>query len=197
MDKPKERVTLERKSGSFVWDVSKFLQLRRGASATPLLAGCVALKYCCLTGPTRRPGTLGGRRDLPTHRQASQLLTVTGGRLARRRANSRLQQAKGPRYHRFRARWTARITSNSSPQRWPCYAQRAMRFKSQGYEVETLRIVTQPLGELVAGLADDAALAYLADIDQLGAKEHFLPNVGPAMLRDATILVRFICWPAH
>jgi hypothetical protein len=58
-------------------------------------------------------------------------------------------------------------------------------FKSQGYEVETVRIVTQPLGELVAGLSDDAALAYLADIDQLGAKEHFIPNVGPAMLRDA------------
>jgi uncharacterized protein (UPF0210 family) len=56
---------------------------------------------------------------------------------------------------------------------------------SQGYEVETLRVVTQPLGELVAGLADDAALAYLADIDELGAKEHFLPNVGPAMLRDS------------
>jgi uncharacterized protein len=58
-------------------------------------------------------------------------------------------------------------------------------FKSEGYEVETLRIVTQPLGELVTGLADDAALAYLTDIDKLGAKEHFLPNVGPAMLRDS------------
>ena len=57
-------------------------------------------------------------------------------------------------------------------------------FKGQGYEVETLRIVTQPLGELVAGLSDDAALAYLADIDKLGAKEQFIPNVGPAMLRD-------------
>ena len=58
-------------------------------------------------------------------------------------------------------------------------------FKSQGYEVETVRIVTQPLGQLVAGLSDDAALAYLTDIDQLGAKEHFIPNVGPAMLSDA------------
>ncbi len=58
-------------------------------------------------------------------------------------------------------------------------------FKSQGYEVETVRIVTQPLGELLAGLSDDAALAYLADIDRLGAKEHFIPNVGPAMLSDA------------
>jgi uncharacterized protein len=57
-------------------------------------------------------------------------------------------------------------------------------FKSQGYEVETLRVVTQPLGGLVAGLSDDAALAYLADLDKLGAKEHFIPNVGPAMLRD-------------
>lgn len=58
-------------------------------------------------------------------------------------------------------------------------------FKSQGYEVETLRIVTQPLGELVAGLSDAAALSYLADLDKLGATEHFVPDVGPAMLRDA------------
>src|SRR3984893_7303879 len=57
-------------------------------------------------------------------------------------------------------------------------------FTSQGYEVETLRVVTQPLGGLVAGLSDDEALAYLADLDKLGAKEHFIPNVGPAMLRD-------------
>jgi uncharacterized protein len=55
----------------------------------------------------------------------------------------------------------------------------------QGYEVQTLRIVTQPLGELVAGQADDDALVFLKTLNDLGSREAFIPNVGPAMLRDA------------
>jgi uncharacterized protein (UPF0210 family) len=58
-------------------------------------------------------------------------------------------------------------------------------FESQGYEVESLRIVTQPLGELVKGQSDTEALAFLKSLDDLSAKEKFLPNVGPAMLRDS------------
>lgn len=55
----------------------------------------------------------------------------------------------------------------------------------QGYEVSTLRIVTQPLGELVKGLSDEEALAFLKSFDDLSARESFVPNVGPAMLRDS------------
>src|SRR5205814_8580056 len=40
------------------------------------------------------------------------------------------------------------------------------------------------LGELVAGASEDEALAFLTRLDQLSAKEDFLPNVGPAMMRD-------------
>ena len=58
-------------------------------------------------------------------------------------------------------------------------------FEKQGYEVESLRIVTQPLGELVKGQSETDALAFLEALDDLSAKEEFLPNVGPAMLRDA------------
>ncbi|HZI89123.1 MAG TPA: DUF711 family protein [Candidatus Polarisedimenticolia bacterium] len=58
-------------------------------------------------------------------------------------------------------------------------------FEKQGYEVESLRIVTQPLGELVKGQSETDALAFLEALDDLSAKEKFLPNVGPAMLRDA------------
>ncbi len=58
-------------------------------------------------------------------------------------------------------------------------------FEKQGYEVETIRIVTQPLGELVSGQSDAEALAFLKVLDDLSAKENFLPNVGPAMLRDS------------
>jgi uncharacterized protein (UPF0210 family) len=58
-------------------------------------------------------------------------------------------------------------------------------FEKQGYEVESLRIVTQPLVELVKGLSETDALAFLKALDDLSAKEKFLPNVGPAMLRDS------------
>ena len=58
-------------------------------------------------------------------------------------------------------------------------------FQRQGYEVETLRIVTEPLSELVAGLSDAEALTFLKSLDDLSVKEGFIPNVGPAMLRDA------------
>jgi uncharacterized protein (UPF0210 family) len=58
-------------------------------------------------------------------------------------------------------------------------------FQKQGYEVETLRIVTQPLGQLVSGLSQTQGLAYLQSLDALGTKEGFIPCVGPAMLRDS------------
>jgi hypothetical protein len=58
-------------------------------------------------------------------------------------------------------------------------------FEKQGYQVETIRIVTQPLAELVAGQSDAEALKFLKGFDDLSAKESFLPNVGPGMLRDS------------
>jgi uncharacterized protein (UPF0210 family) len=57
-------------------------------------------------------------------------------------------------------------------------------FEKQGYEVETLRIVTQPLPELVKGQSETQALAYLQKLDELGSRQGFIPNVGPAMMRD-------------
>src|SRR5580700_2284159 len=57
-------------------------------------------------------------------------------------------------------------------------------FAKQGYETETLRIVTQPLAELVKGQSETQALALLKSFVDLSAKESFLPSVGPAMMRD-------------
>jgi uncharacterized protein (UPF0210 family) len=48
-----------------------------------------------------------------------------------------------------------------------------------------VRIVTQPLAELVRGLDEQRALAFLAAFDDLAGKKGFMPNVGPAMLRDS------------
>lgn len=58
-------------------------------------------------------------------------------------------------------------------------------FARLGYETETIRIVTQPLGELVSGKSDEDALRLLKAIDDLSAKEGFMPSVGPAMMRDS------------
>ena len=58
-------------------------------------------------------------------------------------------------------------------------------FESSGYEVETIRVTTQPLAELVADMSEDQALAFLAQFDRLSAKENFIPNVGPGMMHES------------
>jgi uncharacterized protein (UPF0210 family) len=57
-------------------------------------------------------------------------------------------------------------------------------FKSQGYEVETIRFTTQPLADLTSGLSENEALAFLGKLDELAVKEKVDVNIGPAMLRD-------------
>jgi uncharacterized protein (UPF0210 family) len=57
-------------------------------------------------------------------------------------------------------------------------------FAKRGYETQTVRIVTQPFAELVMGLSDQQALAFLHSFDDLSQKDGFMPNVGPAMLHD-------------
>lgn len=57
-------------------------------------------------------------------------------------------------------------------------------FVRQGYEVQTLRVVTQPVGQLVGGQSDADAVSFLKSLDDLSAKDGFIPNVGPAMLSD-------------
>ena len=53
-----------------------------------------------------------------------------------------------------------------------------------GYEVETIRIATQPFPEYIRGLSKEQALAFFRDYDALAMKENFNANIGPAMLRD-------------
>src|SRR3977135_722111 len=57
-------------------------------------------------------------------------------------------------------------------------------FESSGYEVQSVRVTTQPLAELVAGMSEDQALTFLAQLDEFSVKENFLPNVGPGSLHD-------------
>ncbi len=53
-----------------------------------------------------------------------------------------------------------------------------------GYEVESVRITTQPFPEYVRSLANNDALAFFRDYDALAVKEGFDAAIGPAMLRD-------------
>lgn len=58
-------------------------------------------------------------------------------------------------------------------------------FSAEGYQTETVRLVTQPVAELVAGLDDKEAMAVLKRIDALALRDDFDPNVGPGMLQDS------------
>ena len=72
-------------------------------------------------------------------------------------------------------------------------------FSAQGYQTETIRVVTQPVAELIAGLNDNDAMAFLKRIDTLSIHEDFDPNVGPGMLKDSDsdhamqLLERVLC----
>jgi len=55
-------------------------------------------------------------------------------------------------------------------------------FESRGYEVETIRIATQPFPEYTKGLTPQQTIAFFKDLDALAEKEKFAPGIGPAML---------------
>ncbi|MCL4524325.1 MAG: DUF711 family protein, partial [Acidobacteria bacterium] len=68
-----------------------------------------------------------------------------------------------------------------------------------GYEVQTIRIVTQPFPEYTKGLSREDALQFFRAYDALAAKEGVDPNIGPAMMRDsddpahAELLAEILC----
>ena len=58
------------------------------------------------------------------------------------------------------------------------------QYKAAGFDVETIRIATQPFPQYTRGLSHAAALELLHAIDDLGGKLGFTPSIGPAMLKD-------------
>ena len=58
-------------------------------------------------------------------------------------------------------------------------------FTKAGYEVETLRITTQPFPEYTKGLTAEQALEFFHAYDKLAQQEGFTPDIGPAMTNDA------------
>jgi uncharacterized protein (UPF0210 family) len=55
-------------------------------------------------------------------------------------------------------------------------------FESRGYEVQTIRIATQPFPEYTRGLTTEQAVAFFKEYDALAVKEQFAAAIGPAML---------------
>ncbi|MGC2752839.1 MAG: DUF711 family protein, partial [Candidatus Acidiferrum sp.] len=55
-------------------------------------------------------------------------------------------------------------------------------FESRGFEVQTIRIATQPFPEYIQGLTTDQALTFFKDYDALAQQDGFAASIGPAML---------------
>jgi len=55
-------------------------------------------------------------------------------------------------------------------------------FESRGYQVQTIRIATQPFPEYTKGLTTEQAVAFFKEYDALAVKEKFAASIGPAML---------------
>jgi len=57
-------------------------------------------------------------------------------------------------------------------------------YKAAGFEVETIRVVTQPLAEYTKGMTHGDALALLRKYGELASKLGFSPNLGAVQLTD-------------
>jgi uncharacterized protein (UPF0210 family) len=57
-------------------------------------------------------------------------------------------------------------------------------YKREGWEVETIRITTQPFPEIIRGASADEAFAFFRGFDELAKTENFDANIGPAMMND-------------
>ena len=58
------------------------------------------------------------------------------------------------------------------------------RFDLAGYEVQTIRITTQPFPEYTRGMSKQAILAFFHDFDTLAKHENILIGIGPALMTE-------------
>jgi uncharacterized protein (UPF0210 family) len=57
-------------------------------------------------------------------------------------------------------------------------------YEKAGFEVQTIRITTQPFPEYTRALSDEQTLAFFREYDALAVKEGFDASIGPAMMKD-------------
>jgi len=76
-------------------------------------------------------------------------------------------------------------------------------FESRGYEVQTLRIATQPFPEYTKGMSTQQAVAFFKEYDALAEREKFAAGIGPAMLNagdseaEADLLANILAATKH
>jgi hypothetical protein len=58
-------------------------------------------------------------------------------------------------------------------------------FEKSGYQVQTIRITTQPFPEYTQGMSTADALAFFRAYDALAVKEAYDASIGPAMSKDS------------
>ena len=58
------------------------------------------------------------------------------------------------------------------------------RYGLAGYEVQTIRITTQPFPEYTHGMSKEAALAFFHDLDTLAKQENVSISIGPALMNE-------------
>jgi uncharacterized protein len=61
----------------------------------------------------------------------------------------------------------------------------AAAYRAAGFEVEGVRIATQPFPEYIKGMKTAEAVAFLQKLDAVSTKLGFRPSIGPAMLHDS------------
>ncbi|HEX9111407.1 MAG TPA: DUF711 family protein, partial [Terriglobales bacterium] len=59
-------------------------------------------------------------------------------------------------------------------------------FEKGGYEVQTIRITTQPFTQYVGGRSTAEALDFFKGLDELSKRDSFLLNIGPLALADSS-----------
>ena len=55
-----------------------------------------------------------------------------------------------------------------------------------GYEVQTIRITTQPFTEYIGERSTTEALAFFESLDELSKKDSFMLNIGPLTLSNSS-----------
>jgi uncharacterized protein len=62
--------------------------------------------------------------------------------------------------------------------------QAKQEFEKNGYEVQYIRLTTQPFPLYIHGLTKEEALQFFKSMEALLPKKHFMGSIGPAMLSD-------------
>jgi uncharacterized protein (UPF0210 family) len=58
-------------------------------------------------------------------------------------------------------------------------------YEKRGYEVQTIRVTTEPFAEYVRGLSPSDALQFLQKIDSWAQQNSVDPNIGPILISDS------------